>query len=388
MRWSSVLSTAPRADDALDELVARSTAALPAPDLALVFVHPRHAGAFGRIGPALAARIGARALVGASALGVIGGGREVEGETAMALVTASLPEVEVRAFHLRPGEVPRAAPDWEARTGVPAGAGAAFVVLPDPFSADVDATLGALDRAFPGAVTVGGLASGGRAAGQNVLYVDGVAHAGGTVGVALWGDVEVLPVVAQGARGIGEAMRVTRVSGTRLLELDGVPALRRLDAMYQALPAADQALFRRAPMLGVAPAELPGVPRHGDWLIRNVLGVDRATEAVGVGWRLDPGARVRFHLRDPAAAAADLDELLGRVPSHPAVAGALLFSCLGRGAGFFGVPDHDSEALQRRLGPVPVGGFFASGEIGPVHARTWQHGYTSSFALFRPRVWD
>eukprot|EP01047_Picozoa_sp_COSAG01_P010834 COSAG01_NODE_467_length_16597_cov_10.933446_18_plen_102_part_00 len=34
---------------------------------------------------------------------------------------------------------------------------------------------------------------------------------------------------------------------------------------------------------------------------------------------------------------------------------------------------------------VPVAGFFAAGEIGPVGYRSYTHSYTSSIALFRPR---
>ena len=61
---------------------------------------------------------------------------------------------------------------------------------------------------------------------------------------------------------------------------------------------------------------------------------------------------------------------------------------LGRGEGLYGAPHHDSTALRERLGEVPLGGFFCSGEIGPVHARTYLHGYTSSVGLFRARAWD
>jgi small ligand-binding sensory domain FIST len=69
----------------------------------------------------------------------------------------------------------------------------------------------------------------------------------------------------------------------------------------------------------------------------------------------------------------------------PGAAGALLFSCLGRGRGLFGEPDHDSRAFQRALGPLPLTGFFGNGEIGPVEGRTFLHGYTSAFGIFRPR---
>jgi small ligand-binding sensory domain FIST len=53
----------------------------------------------------------------------------------------------------------------------------------------------------------------------------------------------------------------------------------------------------------------------------------------------------------------------------------------------YGVPDHDTRAFHARFGAdVPVGGFFCSGEIGPVGATTCLHGFTSSFGLIGPRA--
>jgi len=59
---------------------------------------------------------------------------------------------------------------------------------------------------------------------------------------------------------------------------------------------------------------------------------------------------------------------------------------LGRGSHLYGQPDHDTDMFRRHLGEVPLGGFFCNGEIGDVHGRTYLHGYTSSFALFRRRA--
>lgn len=388
MRWFSSLSTAMKVDDAVEEVVTAALAAVPNPDLALVFVHPKYVGGFARLARTLRERLGGPALVGCSGEGIIGGGREVERQAALALTVAALPQVEVHPFYLRPGEVPPSPEAWLARVGAPPEAGPAFVLLADPFSTDTEALLRSLDETWPRSPKVGGLASGGRAAGQNVVFVGDAVHTGGTAGVALVGDVEVRPIVAQGARPFGEEMTVTRSEGPRLLALDGELALARLDRAYAALSAADQALFRRAPMIGLAPADLGRPARAGDWLVRNLLGVDRAAGVIGVGGVLQPGMRVRFHVRDPRSAAEELDELLARAAREGPPAGALLFSCLGRGEGFFGAPDHDSDALRRRLGEVPVGGFFCNGEIGPIHARTFLHGYTSAFGLFRPRQWD
>ena len=66
-------------------------------------------------------------------------------------------------------------------------------------------------------------------------------------------------------------------------------------------------------------------------------------------------------------------------------AGALLFSCAGRGMGLYGQADHDSNAFRRLVGDVPLGGFFCNGEIGPIQNATYLHGYTSAFAVFREK---
>ena len=75
-----------------------------------------------------------------------------------------------------------------------------------------------------------------------------------------------------------------------------------------------------------------------------------------------------------------------RGPSRPEA--ALMFTCLGRGEGLYGEPDHDSQLVRQGLGEVPLAGFFCNGEIGPVHGRTFLHGYTSALAIVRGRAWS
>ena len=109
--------------------------------------------------------------------------------------------------------------------------------------------------------------------------------------------------------------------------------------------------------------------------------------ALLVGAELRTGMTVRFHLRDAETTREDLEEAFRtyreRRERKVSASGALLFSCLGRGRGLFGVPDHDSRAFAAELAPVPLGGFFCNGEIGPVGDRTHVHGFTSSFGIFR-----
>ena len=73
-------------------------------------------------------------------------------------------------------------------------------------------------------------------------------------------------------------------------------------------------------------------------------------------------------------------------PASSDILGALIFSCLGRGENLYEKPDFDSGLFQRYFANVPLAGFFGNGEIGPVGGRTFLHGYTSAFALFRQGI--
>jgi len=375
MRWSSAASTAPTLAAAIDEAAGGVRVALDgvAPDLAVAFVSPHHASSFDALPGLIRDALGGGLLLGCSAGGVIGAGRELEEQPGVSLTAATLPGVTLTPFHL----------DAPARPPVAAGDPPSFILLPDPFTFDVDEMLHLVDAEWPGATVIGGLASGGRTPGANALYLGEAVHRRGMVAVALTGDVVVDTIVAQGCRPIGEPLFVTRSERNVIQELDGRRAGAVLQELYDHSSADDRALFRHALFLGIVMREDRQQYGQGDFLIRNVMGIDGKTGALVVSTLVRDGMVVQFHLRDADTSAADLDALLARYRGAPA--GALLFSCLGRGMHLYGAPDHDTDAFRRRAGDVPLGGFFCNGEIGPVHGTTYLHGYTSAFGLFRPR---
>jgi small ligand-binding sensory domain FIST len=202
--------------------------------------------------------------------------------------------------------------------------------------------------------------------------------------VTISGEIDVDTIVAQGCRPIGQPSFVTRCQRNVLFEIDGRPPLRVLEELYQTLGERDRELFRHSLFLGIVMNELQHEYRQGDFLIRNLIGIDQEAGAIAVGAMLHEGMVVQYHLRDARTSAEDLESLLARYEvTEPG--GSLLFSCLGRGVHLYGRPDHDTDLFRRRLGEVPLGGFFCNGEIGPVQGRTFLHGYTSSFGIFRPR---
>lgn len=392
MKWVSTVSDEPGLAEAVREVAVHTRSRLggESPDLVVVFVSEHHRDDYESLPDLLAAEMPTGLLVGCSAGGVIGGGREVEKRPGLSITAAVLPEVELAGFHMVNESLPErdaAASVWEERVHVRAERDPNFLLLPDPFTFDAEIFIAGLDRAFPCSRKVGGLVSGGREPGASALYLGSRAYRAGVVGVSMSGNIRVETIVAQGCRPIGEPMFVTSCRENVLGGLDGQPPLHVLQEIYQQLDARDQELFRHSLFLGIAMSGQRQEYRQGDFLIRNIVGIDRASGALGIGAVLKENQVVQFHLRDARASADDLEALLerhgggeGRLPAE----GSLLFSCLGRGVHLYGRPDHDTDAFRRHLGDLPLGGFFCNGEIGPVHGTTFLHGYTSAFGLFGP----
>jgi small ligand-binding sensory domain FIST len=115
----------------------------------------------------------------------------------------------------------------------------------------------------------------------------------------------------------------------------------------------------------------------------NVHGADRNNGALATGGLMRVGQTVQFHIRDAVTADEDLRHLLEQYrQSHSTSRAALLFSCNGRGSRMFPDPNHDALTIQQCLGPLPLAGFFAQGELGPVGKKNYIHGFTASVALF------
>ena len=391
MRWSSASAEHADLETAFGrcaEVVRDGLQGEPAA-LLLVFVSPRFASRYEKV-PALAAsRFPGTLLLGSAAGGVIGGGREWEQRSALSLVAAHLPGVALQPFRLDAADLPDADASpraWHAALGVPLQPSPQFVLLADPFTFPAEHLLEGLDFAYPHSVKVGGLASGAVRPGGNVLYLERQVVRSGAVGVALAGEIVVETVVAQGCRPIGPVLQITRCEEHVLHELDRKPALQVLQELAEGVTERERALMAQALFLGIAMDELATEHRAGDFLIRNIVGIDPRQGAIAVGERLRNGRSVQFHLRDAQAAAEDLEAVLKRFAGGPhagAAAGALLFSCLGRGEHLYGEPDHDSGVFRRVVGDLPLGGFFCNGEIGPVGGSTYLHGFTSSFGIFR-----
>jgi small ligand-binding sensory domain FIST len=186
---------------------------------------------------------------------------------------------------------------------------------------------------------------------------------------------------------VGDAYIITRAEGNVILELGGRSPLARLQDMASALSSRDQELLARGLQLGVVIDEYRDQPGQGDFLIRGVVGADPESGAIAVGDEIQVGQTVQFHVRDAESADEDLRRALARESAAlggRSPAGALLFTCNGRGSRLFAGPDHDAGLIATMLGDIPLAGFFCAGELGPVGGQNFLHTFTASIALFPP----
>ncbi len=392
MKFSAAISVERDADKAAIELCRQVRAQLgdSKVDLALLFVSPRFVDVLPDFIENVHLRLGARHLIGCTGGGIIGADLEVERSSAISLWAASMPGVTVEPFRITQEQVDEANGPayWHSELDVEPGDEPSFILLPDPFSLDAARTVEELSEAFPGRTIIGGLASGARQAGGNRIWIGEKVYDSGAVGVVLTGPVRVRTIVSQGCRPIGEPLIITKAQRNVIVELASQPPVVALQETLKTLSDQDRQLAQQALFVGRVINEYQAEFHRGDFLIRNIVGLDPNNGAIAIGDReVRSGQTIQFQLRDGNTANEDLNELIERqkdvLAEHPPQ-GALLFSCLGRGENLFGRPNHDVSVIHEKLGALPLAGFFCNGEIGPVGEKVFVHGFTSVLGLFEP----
>jgi small ligand-binding sensory domain FIST len=397
MPFASALSTAGPFPDAVSEVCDRAGAELGgAPDLAVVFFSTHHAEHADDLAEQVHRRLAPGTLLGCVAESIIGRDREVEQQPALSLWLALWRRrVAVQPFHLtleRTADGPSLFGWPDALMGAgqegssePFGpARSAVLLLGDPYTFPAELFLRRMNEDAKGVPVLGGMASGVSGAGECRLIGNGAVRDQGAVGVLLEGEVGLRWIVSQGCRPIGRPLVITKAQQNVILEMGGRTPLEQLRELWQTLGPHDQELFQRGLHLGRVLNEYQCEFQRGDFLIRNVVGLERQSGALVINDHVRVGQTVQFQVRDADSADEDLHALL-QLDLHAherRPAGALLFSCNGRGTRMFPGPDHDATVIRQETGGIPLAGFFAAGELGPVGGQNFVHGFTASVALF------
>ena len=345
----------------------------PPPTLGWCYLSDRYTGAAGNIMEALKAGLPAVRWVGTIGVGVAADDVEYFDEPGIALMLADIPPDGFRVFS---DLAPLGTDGFEPFTAL---------VHADGGTPDLPERIKTLAGQTLTGYLFGGLSS---ARNQPLLFADDV-MLGGVSGVAFGPQVPVLSRVTQGCQPIGPKRAIGRAEGNYLVTLDGE---RALDCAMEdlGLPADipdDQLRLELGQTLAglVSPGEdssaAPG--RFGtDTQVRHLLGVGRKAGVLVVAEQLEAGTKLAFCKRNAEAARHDLLRIVGEVKAQADAAGgargALYVSCSGRGGPHFGAPSAEFRMVREALGPVPLVGFFAGGEI----ARHHLYGYTGVLTVF------
>ena len=416
-RFAAALSVRTESASAAKEAAERALTRLggQTPDLALVFItgpHVLHASAMAAL---IRQVTGAAHVVTCSAKGVIGGEIEVEDAPGVSLMLAAVPGARISPFLV--DELPKVptkpGPDWHRDVLAEAmhveGDHSGMLLFCDPYSVPLVRALPAMSKATRAMPILGGFASSAGAPGQNAIGLnDDIRNAGG-VGLSLSGDLHLEGVVSQGCKPIGPTMVVTKARDNIIQQLGGKRAVDMLKEVVGDLPVGERVALAKGMLLGKVINEYRDRFGQGDFLIRGVHSIDATTGAVIANDFFRVGQTVQIHIRDAKTAHGDLGMLLDAQKLRPRPEAGLVFTCVSRGKRFFSEPHHDASNIARAFSPteagvqqaksgkhidvdsrpLPVAGFFADGEFGPVGDQSYLHTMTTSLGLLRsPRLVD
>lgn len=377
------LSTEEDTERAAQEATATALdrAGLGAADWAVVFATPWHRPAYSRMLGAITRESGTSRVIGCSGTGVLASDGEVEGGAGISVLVVSSDTLRASAFLVRgPG-------DWAsaAELGVRElrGGASLFVLLPDPLPGRLGGLLRIIGSLLGDVPIVGGAPSEDGSLGATFEFRGDEVAAGAVAGLHLGGAFRYTIGLTQAHQPLGEPCIVTRAKGSIINELDGLPALKvLLDQLPR--PLADD--LRRAiryVSVGLVPA-VEGCVRRGEYLVRDIVGIDPPTGSLKIAGRAAEGQSIHFTVLDAERARADLKAMLQSIA--PEKTGrryrfGLYFNCAARGSSLYRIPGVDTAFLGSVLRGVPIAGFFSNAELAPMFGANHIFTYTGVLVL-------
>ncbi len=358
------------------------------PTFGLVFVTPEYAEKAADVLELIRVYGHVPTVIGCSGTGLVGRAEEQEEGPGLSLMLVSAPGATATSLNFGQDAIEGTSSpeDWHRRTGLKPAEVKAWLVFLNPFSLEKDAWLRQWNQAYPRVPVFGGVANGVPGEPEAWVFCDDRVVQGG-VALALQGDVAVHAVVSQGCKPIGEPLTVTHAERNVLLTLGSRPAYEVLSDVYKELSDTEREQARGHLFAGIAVSEYLEDYKRGDFLVRNIIGADPKSGAVAINAVPRVGQTLQYQLRDSRVATDELRRLLR---AQAAAGGStpyagLLCTCLGRGRGLFGGPNHDANLVNEFFPGLPMAGLFANVQLGPVGERSFAHGYTASLALLGPR---
>lgn len=378
---SQELSTADAAERAT--LMAMGNAGIAKADLAIVFATINYQTEYEQLYQAVLANSSCDELIGCSGMSVLTSGGEFEEEPAIAVMVLRSEQLSAVPFSAQ-GTESEVGEQIQESIQSALQDDSLLIIFPDIRAvnpAELVKQIGTDGAALP---VVGAAVSGDATGAQMYHWKDAQATEGGATGVLLSGNFNTEIGVAQGCQPIGKPREVTKADGQIIFELDGEPALENFKGTLQLLTQDDIRRSGGTVFVGIAMDDTNKNPTRGDFLIRNLVGISEEHAALAISEEVKAGQLVQFHLRNPAAAAEEIEAIVAQLAEktrEQSPAFGLYFNCLGRGKGLYGVTNHDINIIQEQFPGLPVIGFFGNSEFAPIGGQNFAHAYTGVFVL-------
>jgi small ligand-binding sensory domain FIST len=342
----------------------------PEANLGFLYVTDNYAGILGSILEHFREETGIRDWVGTVGMGICASGKEYYETAALAAMIGNFPPDSYRVLPMLrdPGLSELLdIQDWLSRSPTHFG-----IVHGDPRNGNAPELIARLAERMPGGYLVGGLTS---SRSEEPQIANSIVQ-GGLSGVVFDARVEIATGLTQGCSPIAGRHVITECERNIIAKIDDRPAL---DVFYEDIGEILARDLNRAAGYIFAGLPLPGSDT-GDYLVRNLIGVDTKNHLLAIGDLIEPGQALQFCRRDGRTAWEDLqrmlDDLKARCTRPPR--GGVYYSCLGRGQNLFGNDSEELRAIRGALGDFPLVGFFANGEI----SNNRLYGYTGVLTLF------
>ena len=378
---SQDLSTAEAAERATR--MAMGNAGIAKADIAIVFATINYQTEYELLYQAVLANSSCEELIGCTGMSILTSAGEFEEEPAIAVMVLRGEQLSAVSFTAQ-GTAPEVGERIQESIQAELGEGSLLVIFPDIRAlnpAELVEHIGSDGATLP----VVGAAVSGDATGAQMSHWQGTqATEGGVTGLLLTGNFSTEIGVAQGCQPIGKPREVTKVDGRVIFELDGEPALENFKRTLQLLTQEDIRRSGGTVFVGIAMDDTNENPTRGDFLIRNLVGINEEHAAIAISEEVKEGQLVQFHLRNPLAAAEEIQVIIAQLAEktrEQAPAFGLYFNCLGRGKGLYGAANHDIGVIQEKFPGLPVIGFFGNSEFAPIGGRNFAHAYTGVFVL-------
>ncbi len=371
---------------AIEEAAAGAMASLPdgGADLAVLYATVDHAGALEQELASLQRITGTRNIVGCSGLGILTDSGEIEGESGVAVMALASDTVRARPFVRDALKGNDAAAGRDIANAVGADSPFLTVVLADGYRSRPDALLEGMAQAGHAAPVVGAGASENGSHGRTYQFYEDRVTGNSAVGFALSGGCTTAIELTQGCQPVGEPMVITKAHENLIFEINDRPAF---EVFVDLIGKPFQQDLRRAlafVFVGLSPDPRQTEIEAGQYLVRNIIGLDAQRGILAVAQPVEAGQALIFTLRDGQRAREDLRQMLERQTARlegktPRL--GLYFNCCARGSGLYGVPGIDTAYIKNALADVPVIGFFGNYELGPMAGGNHLLTYTGVLAL-------